>query len=54
MVLRSVGVLSAGKVLGTMSAFLGLLLGGIMAVMSFAGVAIQAQGQGGGAAIPAA
>jgi hypothetical protein len=53
MVLKSVGVLSAGKVLGTMSAFLGLLIGGVMALLSVAGVAIHAQAQRGGPAIPA-
>jgi hypothetical protein len=53
MVLKSVGVLSAGKMSGAMCAFLGLFIGAIMALMSVAGVAIQAQGKGGAPAIPA-
>jgi hypothetical protein len=52
MVLKSVGVLSAGKVSGALCALLGLLIGGVMAMFSLAGVALQAQAQGGGPQIP--
>jgi hypothetical protein len=53
MVLKSVGVLSAGKVSGTLCALIGILIGGFLALFSLAGVAMQAQGQGGGPQIPA-
>ena len=53
MVLKSVGVLSAGKVSGVICALIGLLAGGFMVLASLAGVAFNAQGQGGGPQIPA-
>lgn len=37
MVLRSIGVLSCGKILGIMYALLGLLVGGVFALMAAAG-----------------
>jgi len=40
MVLRSIGVLSCGKVLGTLYAAIGLIVGGIFALISLAGVAM--------------
>jgi hypothetical protein len=46
MVLRSVGILSAGKICGAMGVFIGLLIGGFMALLSLAGIAVQAQGNG--------
>ena len=46
MILRSVGVLSAGKISGALCAFIGLLIGGVMALASIAGVAFNAQGDG--------
>ena len=33
MVLRSVGILSAGKICGAMGVFIGLLIGGFMALL---------------------
>jgi hypothetical protein len=53
MILRSVGVLSAGKVSGALCALIGVLVGGVLAMASLAGVAFNPQGQGGGPAIPA-
>ena len=53
MVLRSVGVLSAGKVSGALCAFVGLLIGGFVALMSLVGIALQGQAQGNGPQIPA-
>jgi len=53
MILRSVGVLSAGKVSGVLCALIGLLVGGFMALASLAGVAFNAQAHGGGPQIPA-
>jgi hypothetical protein len=53
MVLRRVGVLSAGKVFGVMGLIIGLFLGGVMALFAMLGVAIDAQQQGGNQAIPA-
>ena len=53
MVLKSVGVLSAGKVSGALCALLGLLFGGIVALMSAAGVALQAGPERNAQAIPA-
>lgn len=44
MELRSIGVLSCGKLLGAIYAALGLLIGGFMAVISLADVAGQPQG----------
>jgi hypothetical protein len=46
MVLKSVGVLSAAKVFGALMALLGLIIGGIMALISAAGVAVNAQQDG--------
>jgi len=48
MVLRSIGVLSVGKVMGLMYATMGLFIGGCIALIALAGAAIpqppQAQG----------
>ncbi len=38
MVVRNVGVLSAGKILGALYAILGLLFGGLMSMVAMAGV----------------
>jgi hypothetical protein len=46
MVLRSVGVLSAGKISGAIGVFIGLLVGAFFAMLSAAGVAMQNQGNG--------
>lgn len=47
MVVRRIGVLSLGKILGVIYAVLGLLLGGLFAVFSLFGAAMgMAQGQG--------
>ncbi len=46
MVLRSVGVLSVGKIMGVMYAIMGLFLGFIMALVGMAGVVIPNQGNG--------
>jgi hypothetical protein len=43
MVLRRVGILSAGKVMGILYAGMGLILGGMIALISMAGVAIPQQ-----------
>jgi hypothetical protein len=51
MVLRSIGVLSCGKVLGITYALMGLLLGAIFALLSMAGIAIDQPRQG-NAAVP--
>lgn len=48
MILRSVGVLSAGKVSGALCVFIGLFIGGFMALASLAGVAMNGPAQGGG------
>jgi hypothetical protein len=53
MVLRRVGVLSAGKVFGVMGLVIGLFLGGLIALFTTLGVAIEAQQQGGNQEIPA-
>jgi len=53
MILKSVGVLSAGKVSGALCAIIGLFIGAFMALMSLAGMALNAQGQGGGQTLPA-
>lgn len=48
MVVRSVGVISLGKIMGLMYALFGLLMGGFFALLSFFGAAIgAAQGVGG-------
>jgi hypothetical protein len=44
MILRSVGVLSCGKVLGILYAVIGLIAGLFMALWSMVGVAVNAQG----------
>jgi hypothetical protein len=46
MVLKSVGVLSAAKVSGALMALMGLIFGGIMALISSVGIAINAQHNG--------
>jgi hypothetical protein len=46
MVLKSIGVLSCGKLLGAMYALIGLIVGGIFALMSLVGMALPAP-QGG-------
>jgi hypothetical protein len=46
MVLRSVGVLSAGKIFGAIGVLVGLLVGGFLALFAAAGVAVQQQGNG--------
>jgi hypothetical protein len=48
MVLRSVGVLSMGKILGILHAFIGLLAGLFFALISALGVAIPQQNAAGG------
>jgi hypothetical protein len=53
MVLKSVGVLSAGKIMGVLGAFGGLLGGAFMALFSLLGGVIQQQGGHGNAVIPA-
>lgn len=53
MVLRSVGVLSVGKVMGTLYALVGLIMGAILALMAMAGGAIQAE-NGAEAMVPGA
>jgi|RhiMethySRZTD1v2_1073278.scaffolds.fasta_scaffold877885_2 hypothetical protein len=50
MVLRSVGVLSVGKISGAIGVFIGLIFGFFFAMLSAAGVALK---QGNGAPIPA-
>ena len=50
MVLRSIGVLACGKVLGILYALMGLIVGLVFALFSMAGVA--ANQQGGNVAIP--
>lgn len=46
MILKSIGVLSCGKMMGIVYAILGLFVGGCVALISLSGVAIQ-QAQGG-------
>lgn len=46
MVLRYVGVLSAGKVMGALGALVGLMIGGIMSLIAAAGVAINGSPNG--------
>jgi hypothetical protein len=46
MVLRRVGVLSCGKVMGILYAGMGLIFGAFFALISLAGVVIPQQGQG--------
>jgi len=42
MILRSVGVLSAGKVSGALCLFIGLIAGAFMALMSIVGASVNA------------
>lgn len=44
MVVRRVGVFSAGKVMGAFGVFIGLLIGGFMALFAMLGTAVQIQG----------
>jgi hypothetical protein len=54
MVLRSVGVLSAGKIMGVLGAFGGLLAGAILALVGLLGGVVQhQQGGPGNGALPA-
>jgi len=53
MVLKSVGVLSAGKIMGVLGALGGLLGGAMMAVISLLGGVANQQGGQGNAAVPA-
>ena len=48
---KSVGVLSMGKMMGIMYALIGLIAGGIVSLMAMAGVAAGAGKDGGGAAM---
>jgi hypothetical protein len=52
MVLRSVGVMSAGKVSGAMGVFAGMLIGGGMLLFAIASVAVQALAQANGPGVP--
>lgn len=54
MVLRSVGVLSAGKIMGVLGVIGGLLVGLMFALISLAGVAAPQAPGGGDHALPAA
>jgi hypothetical protein len=47
MVLRRIGILSCGKVMGTLYAVMGLILGGIMSLISVIGVAVAQRPNGG-------
>jgi len=47
MELKSIGVMSCGKLMGAMYAMLGLIAGAIMALVSLAGAAAQPQMQNG-------
>ena len=53
MVLKRVGVLSAGKVCGVFGLIVGLFIGGMMALFALAGVALDAQAQGNQPPVPA-
>jgi hypothetical protein len=46
MILRSVGVLSAAKLSGALGALGGLIAGGMMALISMVGIAVNAQQNG--------
>lgn len=46
MVLRSIGVLSAGKIMGTLYAAIGVLLGAMFALISLSGLALHQPGNG--------
>lgn len=52
MVLKRIGVLSCGKLMGTMYAIMGLVLGGFMSLAAAFGAAAR-HADGGGAAVPA-
>jgi hypothetical protein len=52
MVLKSVGVLSAGKVMGALGVVIGLIAGGFVALVSMLGVVAQPAGNG-NAQVPA-
>ena len=54
MVLKSVGILSAGKIMGVLGAIGGLIGGAMMAIFSLIGGALQHQAAGNNAAMPAA
>ena len=54
MVVRSVGVLSAGKIMGVIGALGGLIGGAMIALMSVLGGAMHQPAAGGGAHFPAA
>jgi hypothetical protein len=47
MILKSIGVISCGKMLGALNALLGLLAGSIMSLIAVAGVAADRPIQGG-------
>jgi len=51
MIIKSVGVLSVGKVMGCIYAVFGLIAGGLFSLISLAGAAIGGQNQGGPAAL---
>ena len=53
MVLKSVGVLSAGKIMGALGALGGLIGGAMLAIFSLLGGAMQQQAGGGNAQLPA-
>lgn len=53
MVLKSVGILSLGKVSGAIGVLIGLIVGGLMTIISMSGVAIQAAAGNGEAGLPA-
>jgi hypothetical protein len=46
MIVKSVGVLSVGKMLGCLYALLGLLIGGLLSLIALAGAAAGANKQG--------
>lgn len=52
MILKSIGVLSCGKMMGLVYAILGLLVGGFFALFSLAGVAMQQAQAGNGPMLP--
>lgn len=54
MTLKSIGVLSCGKMLGVIYAALGLLVGALMALFAFIGALAEVQQDGQGAALPVA
>ncbi len=52
MVLKSIGVLSCGKVMGALYAAMGLIVGAIMSLISLVGAVAAQHGQGGNAIAP--